>query len=255
MTMSGFSHIFPTHAIASPAEPGTVSAGKSRKKAGLMDTASNAVFWQEKWERGETGFHEPQANPLLTRHIAALDLAAGARIFVPLCGMSQDMVWLAGQGYHVTGCELSDIAVHRFFSDLDLTPDIVEAGRLRCFSAGTIRIFAGNIFDLIPDLLGPMDAIYDRAALIALPEDLRWAYAAHLLSLTGPVPELLVTLDYDQSCLKGPPFSVSEASLRSYYGKAYTLTLLESRAVEGGLKGRCPASENVWRLSPLPPLS
>ncbi|KXU99700.1 thiopurine S-methyltransferase [Gluconobacter potus] len=220
-----------------------------------MDTASNAVFWQEKWERGETGFHEPQANPLLTRHIAALDLLAGAQIFVPLCGMSQDMVWLAGQGYHVTGCELSDVAVRRFFSDLGLTPAIVQAGPLRRFFAGSISILEGNIFDLTPGLLGPMDAIYDRAALIAFPEDLRRAYVAHLLSLTGPVPELLVTLDYDQSCLKGPPFSVSEASLRSYYGKAYTLTLLESRAVEGGLKGRCPASENVWRLSPLLPSS
>lgn len=218
-----------------------------------MDAKSNAVFWQEKWERGETGFHEPQANPLLTRHIAALDLPAGARIFVPLCGMSQDMVWLAGQGFHVTGCELSDIAVRRFFSDLGITPDIRDAEALRCFSAGTIRIFAGNIFDLMPDLLGPMDGIYDRAALIALPEDLRRAYVAHLLSLTGPVPELLVTLDYDQSCLKGPPFSVDEAFLRECYGQAYAFTLLESRAVEGGLKGRCPASENVWRLSPLPP--
>ncbi len=220
-----------------------------------MDAGSNAVFWQEKWERGETGFHEAQANPLLTRHLSALELPVGARIFVPLCGMSQDMVWLAGQGYRVTGCELSDIAVRRFFSDLGITPDIVEAGRLRCFSAGTIRIFASNIFDLTPDLLGPMDGIYDRAALIALPEDLRRAYAAHLLSLTGPVPELLVTLDYDQSCLKGPPFSVSEAFLREWYGHAYTFMLLESRAVEGGLKGRCPASENVWRLSPLSPSS
>lgn len=220
-----------------------------------MDAKSNAVFWQEKWERGETGFHEPQANPLLTRHIAALDLPAEAQIFVPLCGMSQDMVWLAGQGYHVTGCELSDIAVRRFFSDLGITPDIRDAEALRCFSAGTIRIFAGNIFDLTPDLLGPMDCIYDRAALIALPEDLRRAYAVHLLFLTGPLPELLVTLDYDQSCLKGPPFSVDEAFLRECYGQVYVLTLLESQAVEGGLKGRCPASENVWRLSPLPPLS
>lgn len=220
-----------------------------------MDAGSNAVFWQEKWERGETGFHEPQANPLLTRHIAALGLQAGARIFVPLCGMSQDMVWLAGQGYRMTGCELSDIAVRRFFSDLSIMPAIVEAGPLRCFSAGTIRIFAGNIFDLTPDLLGPMDGIYDRAALIALPEELRRAYAAHLLSLTSPVPELLVTLDYDQSRLKGPPFSVSEAFLRECYGQAYALKLLESHAVEGGLKGRCPASENVWRLSPLRPSS
>lgn len=220
-----------------------------------METASNAIFWQEKWECGETGFHETQPNPLLTRHISALDLPAGARIFVPLCGMSQDMTWLAGQGYHVTGCELSDVAVRRFFSDLGIMPEIVQAGPLRRFSAGSISILEGNIFDLTPDLLGPMDAIYDRAALIALPEELRRAYAGQLLSLTGPVPELLVTLDYEQSCLKGPPFSVSEAFLRSYYGKAYTLTLLESREVEGGLKGRCPASENVWRLSPLPPSS
>lgn len=217
-----------------------------------MDVASNAVFWQEKWERGETGFHEVRANPLLTRHIAALGLSARARIFVPLCGMSQDMVWLAGQGYRVIGCELSDIAVGRFFDDLGVTPDVVQAGLLRCFSAGAISVFAGNIFDLTPDVLGQVEAIYDRAALIALPEDLRRAYAAHLLGLTGPVPELLVTLAYDQSCLKGPPFSVDEGFVREVYGEAYGIRRLESREVEGGLKGRCPATENVWQFSPLP---
>ncbi|MBS1027141.1 thiopurine S-methyltransferase [Gluconobacter albidus] len=217
-----------------------------------MDVASNAVFWQEKWERGETGFHEAGANPLLTRHIAALDLSAGARIFVPLCGMSQDMVWLAGQGYRVIGCELSNIAVGRFFDDLGVTPDVVQAGLLRCFSAAAISVFAGNIFDLTPEVLGPVEAVYDRAALIALPEDLRRAYAARLLALTGPVPELLVTLAYDQSRLKGPPFSVDEGFVREVYGEAYEIRRLESREVPGGLKGRCPATENVWKFSPLP---
>ncbi|KXV47009.1 thiopurine S-methyltransferase [Gluconobacter albidus] len=217
-----------------------------------MDVASNAVFWQEKWERGETGFHEAGANPLLTRHIAALDLSAGARIFVPLCGMSQDMVWLAGQGYRVIGCELSDIAVRRFFDDLGVTPDVVQAGLLRCFSAGAISVFAGNIFDLTSEVLGPVEAIYDRAAVIALPEDLRRVYVTHLLALTGPVPELLVTLAYDQSRLKGPPFSVDEGFVREVYGEAYGIRRLESREVPGGLKGRCPATENVWQLSPLP---
>ena len=216
-----------------------------------MDAASNAVFWQEKWERGETGFHEARANPFLTRHFGALDLPVGARIFVPLCGMSQDMVWLAGQGYRVIGCELSEIAVEQFFSDLGVTPDVVQVGTLRRFSAGAISIFAGNIFDLTPDALDPVEAIYDRAALIALPEDLRRAYVAHLLALTGSVPELLVTLAYDQSCLKGPPFSVDEGFVREAYGEAYEIRRLESREVEGGLKGRCPATENVWQFSPL----
>lgn len=221
------------------------------------NAVSNAVFWRKKWDRGETGFHETQVNPLLTRHLGALDLAAGERIFVPLCGMSQDMVWLAEQGYRVTGCELSELAVSRFFSDLGITPEVTEAGPVRCFSAGclpagAVRIFVGDLFDLTPDLLGPMEGLYDRAALIALPEDLRRAYVAHLLSLTGPVPELLVTLDYDQSCLKGPPFSVGEAFLQDCYGRVYTLTLLESRPVEGGLKGRCPAMENVWLFTPRP---
>lgn len=215
----------------------------------MMDAASNAVFWQEKWERGETGFHGAHANPLLTRHFGALDLPVGARIFVPLCGMSQDMVWLAGWGYRVIGCELSEIAVERFFSDLGVTPDVVQVGTLRCFSASDICIFTGNIFDLTPDLLGPVEGIYDRAALIALPEDLRRAYVAHLLALTGPVPELLVTLTYDQSCLKGPPFSVDEDFVRAAYGKVYEIRCLQIRDVAGGLKGRCPASESVWQFS------
>ncbi len=45
-----------------------------------------ADFWVQKWQRGETAFHEKQVNPALVRYLAELQLPAGSRIFVPLCG-------------------------------------------------------------------------------------------------------------------------------------------------------------------------
>jgi thiopurine S-methyltransferase len=117
------------------------------------------------------------------------------------------------------------------------------------YSAANIDIFAGDIFELTPGELGPVDAVYDRAALIALPESSRNRYAAHLMEITGTAPQLLVTLDYDQSLVAGPPFSVERAEIVRHYGTYYALTQLAGADLPGGLKGKAAASENVWLLT------
>ena len=210
----------------------------------------NETFWREKWQRNEIGFHELQPNPLLTRHLPTLGLPDGARIFLPLCGKSLDIHWLLEQGFEVAGIELSELAVRQLFDELGVTPRISEEGPLRRYEADDLCIFVGNIFDLTSDMLGPVDAVYDRAALIALPEDMRAAYAAHVMAITDAAPTLLVCLEYDQSARPGPPFSVSDAEVRQYYNDRFHLTCIEKPTLEGGLKGVCPASEIVWIMEP-----
>lgn len=207
-------------------------------------------FWHDRWERQQIGFHEPVVNPLLQRHFRALALPARATVFVPLCGKSLDIDWLLERGHHVVGAELSPVAVTALFERLGSAPEVKPAGPLSRWQADDLVVWVGDYFALQPDAVGAVDAVYDRAALIAMPPELRPAYAAQLHRLAGAAPQLLVTLEYDQASMQGPPFSVTEEELRRLYPR-HALQRLARDAVEGGLKGRLPATESVWMNRPL----
>ncbi|MDD5274185.1 MAG: thiopurine S-methyltransferase, partial [Methylovulum sp.] len=134
------------------------------------------------------------------------------------------------------------------FNDLGLEPDIAHIGTVTRYSAPAIDILVGDIFDVSADCLGPVSAIVDRAALVALPENMRTRYTSHLINLTDAAPQLLITYQYDQALVAGPPFSVTDAEVKRHYGATYHLTPLESQAVAGGLKGAIAATETVWLL-------
>ena len=211
----------------------------------------DAGFWHKKWEKNEIGFHESQVNSLLVAHFTSLSMKKNGRIFLPLCGKTLDVAWLLGQGYRVAGCELSRMAVEQLFLELGLKPTIVKFEHIVHFSAENIDIFVGDIFDLSRVRLGEIDAVYDRAALVALPVELRDRYVPHLIELTNTAPQLLIAYMYDQSLMSGPPFSVSNDEVLQRYQDHYSLKLLHSSSVEGGLKGKCAATESVWHLSDL----
>ena len=207
------------------------------------------AFWHSRWESNQIGFHAAQENPLLVRHIGALSINKGARVFLPLCGKSLDIHWLLARGFQVAGIELSDIAVKQLFEDLNLNPVVREIGSISHYSAENIDIFAGDIFDLTPQTLGPIDAIYDRAALVALPATMRPDYAAQLAELGKAAPQLVICFEYDQSAVAGPPFSIDAAQMHALYSAHYRLTDLETVAVPNGLKGIYPATETAWLLT------
>ncbi|MGB0683348.1 MAG: thiopurine S-methyltransferase [Magnetovibrionaceae bacterium] len=209
-----------------------------------------ADFWHQRWQGNQIAFHEQGGNELLARFFGHFNLAQGKRIFVPLCGKSKDIGWLLSKGYRVCGAELSELAVEALFADLGVDPTITETGSLRHYQVEGLDIFLGDIFALTGEQLGSVDAIYDRAALVALPDDMRRDYAAHLVAITGAARQFLISFTYDQSLLPGPPFSVPEDMVRSLYSGAYEIDRLEEIDVPGGLKGKCPAKETVWDLRP-----
>jgi thiopurine S-methyltransferase len=207
------------------------------------------TFWHRKWEAKEIGFHRSEVNPLLVKWFGALSLQPASRVFLPLCGKTRDIAWLLSQGYRVAGAELSEIAVGELFLELGMTPVINDAGRSKHYAGKDIDIFAGNIFDLSESVPGPIDAVYDRAALVALPEDMRQEYTRHLMQITQNAPQLVIVFDYDQNLLTGPPFSITASEMNEHYSDVYNLKLLETMDVPGGLKEKCAAKENVWLLS------
>ncbi|MGD8526157.1 MAG: thiopurine S-methyltransferase [Thioalkalispiraceae bacterium] len=177
-----------------------------------------AAYWHNRWENDLVGFHLDDVNPYLQKYWPVLDIQPGQQVLVPLCGKSLDMLWLAGQGYQVMGVEISPVAVERFFDDNGLVPEKSRDGDFEVWQSGDIRIYCGDFFALSSEMVCDIDAVYDRASLVALPRDMRQQYADHIQQLFSKgVPTLLVSLNYDQNCMQGPPFAVSEDEVQDLY--------------------------------------
>lgn len=184
-------------------------------------------FWLERWEREETGFHQNEINPYLRQHWPELRLARDSEVFVPLCGKSRDMLWLRRQGHSVLGVELSVIAAQAFFKENDCTPHHVVGDKFERYETDGMRILCGDFFDLSKGDLAQVGAVYDRASLVALPPEIRERYARHLASILPPGTQiLLVTFDYPQAEMSGPPFAVAVNEVESLYREHAEIRLL-----------------------------
>ncbi len=187
-------------------------------------------FWHERWERAEIGFHQQEINLHLQRFWNQLELRPGQRVFVPLCGKSRDLLWLAGEGYPITGVEISPVAVEAFFQENGLQPRRWQEGSFEVWEQDEIRILLGDFFALEPLHLADVTGVYDRASLIALPPVMRERYVRKLETiLPARAGTLLVTLEYDQTLSGGPPFAVGEAEVQALYGPTYEIELLYTR--------------------------
>lgn len=176
----------------------------------------DANFWKERWEQGQTAFHEGRPNTFLSRHAARWKGAR--RVLVPLCGKTEDLAYLASLGHDVVGVELSELAGRAFFREHDLKATETRSGPFLDLRANGVRILVGDFFETSTEILGAPDALYDRAALIALPEEMRVRYVAHLKQiLPGNFSGLLVTDEYDQSAMSGPPFSVVKSHVEELW--------------------------------------
>jgi len=208
----------------------------------------DSEFWKERWEKNQIGFHLDEVNPMLVKHFDSLKLKENASIFLPLCGKTLDMQWLLSKGYNIIGAELSELAIQQLFDELQVKPDVSTNSNFKVYQARNLKIFVGDIFNLVDEVLGPIDAVYDRAALVALPFSLREKYTIHLRELTKEIPQLLINFTYDQNLMNGPPFSVSAEEIKEHYSKSYKIDLLESKEVEGKFKGKVYAQEMAWLL-------
>jgi thiopurine S-methyltransferase len=185
-------------------------------------------FWHERWRTGQTGFHQQTVHPFLERWWPGLGVRPGARVYVPLCGKSLDMAWLADRGHPVVGSELSRIAIDDFFAGQSLQPTATARGDFTCHAAGSYRIVEGDALALTPDVTGPLEALYDRAALVALPPGMRGSYFESLARLLPRGAHgLLVSFDYPQEMKGGPPFSVEAQEILGHCAGRFVVRELE----------------------------
>lgn len=192
----------------------------------------DAAFWHSRWQESRIGFHQDRPTPLMLKHWAALAAAPGERVFVPLCGKSLDMAWFASQGLRVLGVELSPIAIAGFFAEHGLSPSIERSPLGLHHRAGPIEIIEGDAFALDATALADCSLVFDRAALIALPADLRRRYADALYGQLAPACRgLLVTLEYPQHEKAGPPFSVDADEVHALFDRDWQIQRLEQREI------------------------
>ena len=184
-------------------------------------------FWKQRWVEGQIGFHLDAVNPGLLKFWPEMAIQPGSVVFVPLCGKSMDLIWLANQGYSVLGVEVSSIAVEQFFNENKINFQQGSYSGFSVFTASNITLINSDYFDLTGELLEDCCSVYDRAALIALPEKMRFDYVDMLKKIISPgVKILLVTLEYDQHVMNGPPFSVSDQEVHELFSDWSEITLL-----------------------------
>jgi len=214
-------------------------------------------FWASRWTAGQLGWHQSKITPSLERFVGRLsqnpatDDQHVGRVFVPLCGKSMDLSFLAERANAVVGVEFVEQAVQEFFSELGQEPS-VETDPLPRYSADNITLFAADYFDLRPEITGEIDAVFDRASLVALDAPTRKRYAAHMATLLNPGARvLLVTFDYDQSEMNGPPFAVSHVEVDELYSANFGIEHLATRDVlndDMARRGLTAMTESTWLL-------
>ena len=213
-------------------------------------------FWHQRWQNNEIGFHKDSVNPYLSSHWQHLALEQAGRVFVPCCGKSLDLLWLARQGHTVVGIEISPLAVETFLTENGLTADVKSEGRFSVYSVEGLEIYCGDLFELNTNVIGAIDAVYDRAAMIAMPPEMRSDYCRQLRRLTNDrAPILLVTMEYPQEEMQGPPFSVDKDEVLSVYGDGYQITHCETQDIldqetRFREKGVTRMEEHVFTLMP-----
>ena len=192
----------------------------------------NRDFWLSRWNENQIGFHRKGINPLLERFWPHLERKA-AKTLVPLCGKSEDLRWLAEQGHDVVGVELSLVAAKAFAAEQDVVFTETHEPPFTVLRGSKITYYVGDFFEFSREREGVFPLFYDRAALIALPPEMRPTYVSNLTSLTEPRAEgLLITLEYDPSQMHGPPFAVPEGEVHRLFSTFDCRKLLESDCLD-----------------------
>jgi thiopurine S-methyltransferase len=194
---------------------------------------TDAPFWKGRWQRGEIGWHQTEVEPRLVENWSGI---APTRVFVPLCGKTLDLEWLHQQGHEVIGVELSEIACRAFFEERGIQPCVTTEGAFQVYRAQRYTLYQGDFFELTPERLGLIGAIYDRASLIALPRAIRNPYAQKIISLlqhnAAAKPQVLqITLERLPHDEQGPPHSVRPQEVEELYGSALNITRLSEETL------------------------
>ncbi|XP_002736535.2 putative thiopurine S-methyltransferase [Saccoglossus kowalevskii] len=211
----------------------TLTTIQSENRTALFGTAA---FWEQRWQEGKIGFHSPNVQTFLLKYVDLLTNGkTGLRIFVPLCGKTVDMKWLADMGHHVIGVDICRMALKQFFEENNLeytmsTVKGLENGELYQSSDGRIQLYKCDIFDISRDMVGQFDGIWDRGAMTSILPTARARYCDIMVTVLKPTGRyLLVCVEYDKSKSSGPPVCLLESEIKDVYGSFLKIEKIAER--------------------------
>ena len=219
-------------------------------------TGRDNELWQQTWRDRNTEFHQKSINPHLVKYWSSLGLAPTDRVFVPLCGKSLDLLWLEQQGHTVIGVELSPLAARAFFRENRIQATRRQVGEFTLWEHGRIGILCGDFFRLAAADLGDIAAVFDRASLTALPDEIRGAYLEHLRKILPAACKimLLTTEEPDEDETEGQPFAVAD-EITNLYTRAFDIELSHVESFfepdpDPAIKQTVRVEHKVYLLSP-----
>lgn len=180
----------------------------------------NPDYWKKRWENGQIGFHNHEVHPLLASWLPGTSFKDES-VLVPMCGKSLDLWHLAKRCRQVVGIEISELACRAFFEETKLPYTVHGTANGHRFISGNLELWCQDFFT--SRLTTPFHIIYDRASLVALPEDMRPKYIHKLQPLIENGAQwALISFEYasDQDRFKGPPFSIPESHLSKLIPRA-----------------------------------
>lgn len=193
--------------------------------------------WLRLWKAKDIAFHQLEVNRFLKMFWARALEPKEHRVFVPLCGKSRDMIWLAQQGHQVVGVELSTLAAEAFFRESGLVARKTRVGAFVQFKSKQISILCGDYFLLTKEVLGAVDSVYDCTALSALSEAVRPQYVAQLKKVLAPATNILLLTIEDTLRSSGRPFPAPiEPEVAALYGPQSDIRLTHHEWMEPGDK-------------------
>jgi thiopurine S-methyltransferase len=186
-----------------------------------------ASFWIKSWELGGfyTSFHRKDIHPYVLQYLQPEEIE-GKNILIPLCGKSVDMLYLAQYAQKVIGVELVEDAIIQFFKENNLPFQKLDNVT---YKSGNIMLMCCDFMTLTKNEIGKIDWIYDRASLVALPDDgLRKEYIKTIDRLSDiGTKSLIITLEYFP-LINSAPFTITPEEVDNYYGDNHIIKHVES---------------------------
>ncbi|MCO5234733.1 MAG: TPMT family class I SAM-dependent methyltransferase [Chitinophagaceae bacterium] len=169
----------------------------------------DAAFWNERWEKGETGWDMGQASPPITAYMEQYD-NKDAAILIPGCGNAYEAAWLADHGF-------TNITV------MDIAPRAVEKLREKFADIPQIKILCEDFYRH----RGQYDLMLEQTFFCAHPPRRRKEYArvaASVLNEKGKLAGVLFNTGFEKP---GPPFGGNVAEYQSIFEPWFTIKKME----------------------------
>lgn len=189
-------------------------------------------YWQSRWRKNNIGWHMDQVYPPLKKYWPEMELQKGSTVLVPLCGKSLDIKWLIEQGYYVIGVEISALAIRELLQLLGGEFSKRQKGAFTVFSSQNAELWQGDFLKMKAHFLPTINAVYDKAAIIALPPEQRKTYSEIVKNIISSNTQMLLNcFEYKQEEMDGPPFAVFRSELEQHYGELFSIRLLQEQSL------------------------